>query len=69
MKFIRLDGVIIEGKIHALYSQQKGTECGIERYVKDKEIINVSNLEDITCEKCKKSILRTVNILRSFSEK
>ena len=68
MKII-VQGIIIDGITHSLYSPQKGTECGIKRCVKGEEIITLNNLEDITCAECKASFLRSVNILRSLSEK
>ena len=60
-------GIMMQGKCHVLYSPQKGTLCGIKKWCDKKDIIQISNLEEITCEACKLSVLKTLSILSTIS--
>lgn len=62
---IKAQGTIIEKKCHALYSPQRGTLCGINKWVNGEDIIQINDLEDITCEACKSQIRKTFCILGS----
>lgn len=66
---VTTEGTIIGGKCHALYSPQRGTLCGIKKWCNREDIIQINDLDDITCEACKREILNTVSILYNSTMK
>lgn len=60
---IKAQGVVINQKVHLLYSPQWGTECGIRGEIK-KNILDLNNSEEITCDECLKAFERTCVMLK-----
>ena len=54
---------MIDKKRYILYSPQKGTLCGINKWVNEEDIIQINDLGDITCEACKSEVWKTLCIL------
>lgn len=63
---VTTQGTMIHGKCHVLYSPQRGTLCGIEKWCDKKDIVQIHDLEEITCETCKLSVLKTLDILKNI---
>lgn len=58
----------IDGVTHILFSPQWGTDCGIRMRIKEEDIVNVADCDEITCSTCLQRLHRNMAWLKEISE-